>query len=328
MFNRGLVIGKFYPPHRGHKHLIDTATARTKSLVVIVCEKDSETIPGALRAKWLQATHPGARIILLAGEMPADDDSQGWARYTLDLLGYAPDAVFSSEEYGARYAAFMGSTHVCVDAARIAVPISATMVRAEPQRHAQFLEPIVRAWFVKRIVVLGAESTGTTTLARALAAHFKTAWVPEYGRFYSEGKVTAKDPAWHSEEFVTIAQAQQDMEDALAEHANGLVVCDTDAFATGVWHERYMQSRSAAVEAVDKLNRHDFYIVTGDEIPFVQDGVRDGEHIRHWMHGRFIERLTEEGKPHIVVSGPHEERLKRAVGAIAAVLATAHPGGS
>jgi hypothetical protein len=60
----------------------------------------------------------------------------------------------------------------------------------------------------------------------------------------------------------------------------------------------------------------------------VQDGVRDGEHIRHWMHGRFIERLKEEGKPHIIVSGPHEERLKRAVGAIEAALATAHPGGS
>jgi NadR type nicotinamide-nucleotide adenylyltransferase len=320
MFNRGLVIGKFYPPHRGHKHLIERALAETQSLVVIVCEKDTETIPGALRAKWLQAIHPAARVMLLTGEMPGDDDSQGWARYTIDLLGYAPDAVFTSEDYGARYAAFMGAQHVSVDAARKVVPISATMVRTDPERYAEFLEPCVRAWFVKRIVILGAESTGTTTLARDLAAHFKTVWVPEYGRFYSEGKVTAKDSTWRTEEFITIAQAQQDMEDALAQHANGLVTCDTDAFATSVWHERYLERRSAAVEAIDKLHRHDFYIVTGDEIPFVQDSVRDGELIRHWLHDRFIARLVEAGKPHIVVTGSREARLERAIAAIAAVM--------
>ena len=144
--------------------------------------------------------------------------------------------------------------------------------------------------------------------------------MPEYGRFYSEGKVTAKDPTWKTQEFVTIAQAQQDMEDALAEHCNELVICDTDAFATSVWHERYLESRSAAVEAIDALHRHDLYIVTGDEIPFVQDGVRDGEHIRHWLHGRFIERLVKAGKPHIIVTGSREERLHRAVAAIEAVL--------
>ena len=157
MFNRGLVIGKFYPPHRGHKHLIDTALAQTKSVVVIVCEKGGETIPGALRAKWLQAIHPTARVLLLAGEMPGDEDFEGWARYTLDLLGYAPDVLFSSEAYGDRYAPLMGAAHVCVDAARTSVPISATMVRADPKRYAQFLEPCVRAWFMKRIVILGAE---------------------------------------------------------------------------------------------------------------------------------------------------------------------------
>jgi len=66
----------------------------------------------------------------------------------------------------------------------------------------------------------------------------------------------------------------------------------------------------------------DLYIVTDVDIPFVQDGTRDGEHARSWMHGRFLEELRARALPHIVVSGPREERLRAAAAAIdARVLA-------
>ena len=163
---------------------------------------------------------------------------------------------------------------------------------------------------------MGAESTGTTTLARTLAAHYQTAWVPEYGRTYAEGRPANPGQPWRSEEFTHIARAQNALEDRLAETCDGLLICDTDAFATGVWHERYLGTRSADVERLARQSNHDLYIVTGDEIPFVQDGTRDGERIRHWMHGRFLERLEEDSKPFIVVRGTPEARLKAAVQAI------------
>lgn len=317
MFKRGLVIGKFYPPHRGHKYLIDTATAACEELTVIICWKKEEWIPGMLRAEWLQRIHPTVRVMAIEDNKLADDDSKGWADFTLGILGYAPDAVFTSEDYGDAYARFMGCVHVLVDKRRATIPISATMVRSDPRKYAKFLEPCVRAYFSQRVCVVGAESTGTTTLSRALAAHFGTAWAPEYGRMYSEGKQRAGEGAeWRSEEFVHIAKAQSSLEDRLAESSNGLMVADTDAFATSIWHERYMGARSPEVEAIAKARRCDLYIVTGDEIPFVQDGLRDGEHVRHGMHRRFVERLTEEGKPFIVVRGSPEERLAAAVGAI------------
>lgn len=317
LFKKGLVIGKFYPPHRGHKHLIDTALAQCEELVVIVCNKPGETIPGALRAQWLAHIHPKARIKLIEDNKLADDDSKGWAKFTVGILGYVPDAVFTSEDYGEPYAHFMGCVHVLVDKARIAVPISATMVRSNPLTYAQFLEPCVRAYFAKRVCVIGAESTGTTTLAQALAQKYNTVWVPEYGRMYSEAKLHGGVEAqWRTDEFVTIAKAQSELEDSLAEASNGLVIADTDAFATGVWHERYMGVRSQKVEAVAKHSPHSLYIVTGDEIPFVQDGTRDGEHIRHSMQKRFIERLKEEHLPYIVVRGSVKERVEAASSAI------------
>ncbi len=314
MFTRGLVIGKFYPPHRGHKYLIERAKAECEELTVIVCWKNTESISGMLRAEWLQRIHPDVRVLAIEDNKLADDDSKGWAKFTLEILRYVPDAVFTSEAYGDPYASFMGTTHVLVDRDRAHVPISATMVRSDPMKYAEFLEPCVRAYFARRICVLGAESTGTTTLAKALAAHYQTVWVPEYGRMYSEGKVFGDTPvAWRSDEFIHIAKAQSLLEDQLALASNGIVIADTDAFATSLWHERYMYSRSPAVEAIAARRHYDLYILTGDEIPFVQDGLRDGEHIRHEMHLRFVERLTEDQKKFIIVSGSHEERLKKAI---------------
>lgn len=316
-YKRGLVIGKFYPPHRGHKYLIDSARSRCEKLTVIVCWKQSETIPGNIRASWLQKIHPDVHVMVVEDNKLHDDDSEGWAKFTLGILGYTPDVVFTSEAYGDPYASFMGTVHELVDKDRTVIPISATIVRSNPMKYAKFLEPCVRAYFACRVVVIGAESTGTTTLARDLAKHYGTVWVPEYGRCYAEGRMYGtEEKEWRSEEFVTIARGQNDLENTLGECSNGLVVCDTDAFATSVWHERYMGSRSEKVEHIAAQISHDMYIVTGDEIPFVQDGTRDGGHIRHWMHKRFIERLHEDNKPFIIVQGSPQKRLEEAIKAI------------
>jgi HTH-type transcriptional regulator, transcriptional repressor of NAD biosynthesis genes len=321
-FKKGLVIGKFYPPHRGHKYLIETAKAQCEELVVILCWKKSETISGYQRADWLRKIHPDVYVKVIEDNKLADDDSKGWARFTLDILGNnVPDAVFTSESYGDMYASFMGSTHVLVDKARVTIPISATIVRKDPLSVAQYLEPTVRAYFSRRVCFLGAESTGTTTLSKAIANHYKTVWVPEYGRMYSEGKIFAGEEAeWRTEEFINIAKIQAMTEDLLAESGNGLVICDTDPFATSVWHERYMGNQSKDLEDFANGRSYDLYIVTGDEIPFVQDGLRDGEHIRHKMHERFIEKLTETNRHFICVNGSVEERLKQAIGAIDQIL--------
>lgn len=172
---------------------------------------------------------------------------------------------------------------------------------------------------VKRIVIIGSESSGTTTLARALAEHYHTTWVPEYGRTYSEGRVHSSQP-WRSDEFTFIAIEQAKIEDALASLANRVLICDTDPFATAIWHERYMGSASAAVLAIADQRRYDLYVVTDVNIPFEGDAIRDGELFREWMQGRFIEELSKKTTPMIVVSGPHETRFAAAVKKIDEIL--------
>ena len=314
-FRLGVVIGKFYPPHRGHKLLIETALARCERVTVIVCERMMDTIPGKLRGVWLQEIHPNARVMVIDDRYD-EKDSRVWAENTIRWLGRAPDVVFTSEDYGDRYAQLMGAKHVCVDKPRTQTPISATAVRSDPYANWDFLEAPVRPWYAKRVCVLGAESTGTTTLSRALAETLRTVWVEEYGREYSEMKLATSELEWRSEEFSVIAEEQARREEAAARLANRVLICDTNAFATVLWHRRYMGSHSAAVEEIARRGRCDLYLLTGDEIPFVQDGLRDGEHIRHEMHRWFEEALTLQKSPWKLLRGAHDERLSEAIAAI------------
>jgi HTH-type transcriptional repressor of NAD biosynthesis genes len=130
-------------------------------------------------------------------------------------------------------------------------------------------------------------------------------------------KVARREAEWRTEEFAMIAEEQTRREEAAVRLANRVLICDTNAFATVLWHRRYMGNRSAAVEAIARRGRCDLYLLTGDEIPFVQDGLRDGEHIRHEMHRWFEEALARQSVPWRLLRGTHEERLRKATGLIA-----------
>lgn len=311
----GLIVGKFYPPHRGHKHLIESARRHVDRLVVLVAAHPSQTIAGQLRKTWLEEIHPDCDIRLVPDEL--QDDSQAWADFTFRYLGRAPDVVFSSEDYGPTYARLLGSRHVMIDRQRITVPTSGTVIRAAPLDHLHMLEPCVRAHFVRRVVLIGAESTGKTTLAQKLAERFDTRWLPEYGREHWERKLAARaahsDPlSWTHEDFVDIAAEQQARENHAARSANRVLICDTNAFATGTWHERYYQSRDARVDAIGATDRADLYLLTAPDVPFVQDGVRDGEHIREWMHQRFLAQLQRGAAPWQIIRGAYAQRFETA----------------
>lgn len=322
MATRGAVIGKFYPPHRGHFHLIETAERACAQLTVIVCARPGQAPDGMLRAGWLRERFPNASVLVTPDDLDGEDSS-GWAERTRALLGGAPDAVFTSEAYGDRYAEFLGCRHVPVDPERKTVPVSGTLIRARPLAHWDFLEGPARGYYALRVCLVGAESTGKTTLAKALAEHYRTCWVPEYGRELSEEMLT-RDGAyrWSTQDFVKIARTQCEREDARAREARQVLICDTDAFATAIWHRRYMGERSAEVEAIACAHRRpDLYLVGDVATPFVQDGTRDGEAIRAWMHEMFLEELRKDGRPFEIVRGTLEARVRAAAAKIDALIA-------
>jgi NadR type nicotinamide-nucleotide adenylyltransferase len=324
--SHGLVVGKFYPPHAGHHRLIDTAQEQCDRVTVAVLAAATETIPHELRRAWLQERHPAARVVSGYDEHPIDHLSPAvnalHAAVVRELIGEPVDVVFSSESYGETFAAALDARHVRVDRTQQPFLISATAVRADPPAHWHRLEPAVRAYLTRRVAVVGAESTGTTTLARDLAQRYGTVWVPEVGRAVSEERAAAGTFGdWSDADFAAIAARQQADEDEAARRAGPVLLCDTEALATCVWQERYLGRSTPAVEALAAARGYDLYLLTGSDAPFVQDGLRDGEHLREWMTRRFAERLAERPEPFLHLSGSHATRLERAAAEVDALLA-------
>ena len=201
-YKTGFIVGKVLPLHQGHQYLIETALKQCEKLTVMICQNDNKhTIPAKIRAGWIKELYPQVDIIIFHHGDALDSTSTFispiWAELTIKLLGFVPDAVFSSEDYGKAYAKCMGSQHVMVDKKGKKFPISGTKIRSNPYQYWHYLSEPVRGYFTKRVVILGAESTGTTTLSIALAKHYHTPWAPEYGRTYCEGRLTAtKQKDW------------------------------------------------------------------------------------------------------------------------------------
>lgn len=326
-YRRALIIGKFYPFHLGHQYLIERALEQSKKLTVIVCQTDRYLVPVTTRAKWIRNMFPAVDVKIFHHSPDLDSNSlsisEKWADITLKFLKFVPDVVFSSEKYGLPYATFMGSKHVLVDLKRNKVKTSGTEIRNNIDKYWQFLTSEAKSTFTKRVVLLGAESTGTTTLSQELAKHYKTAWVPEYGRTYYEGKMTSAEiKTWQTSEFIHIANTQNQMENSLAKFANKVLICDTNSFATQIWHERYVGCMSPEVKKVSDKTKADLYLLTDIDIPFVQDGTRDGERQRAHMHQRFIEELKRNNCNYLIVSGNRRDRFQTATKAIDQLLSS------
>lgn len=310
---RGVVIGKFYPPHLGHNYLIDTATRNCDDVDVLVVDSPDYHLDAEKRRDWLQRHHPTASVRIIP-DIGKDDDSEAWALHTIRFLGRVPDVVYASMDYAGPWARAMGARHVEVDTPRVNIPISGTEIRKDILKSWRFLSDETKAGLALRIVIVGAESTGTTTLARDLAEALHVPWVPEVGRYYTESILTT-DYKWHDEDFYRIGHLQQSYENELAARSNGVIVCDTNAVATELWQRRYMGRTTTEMRQIATKDKVDLYIITGDEIPFVQDGIRDGEHLRHRMHRWFVSHVKKTGVPYKVVTGSRKERLASAVAA-------------
>jgi NadR type nicotinamide-nucleotide adenylyltransferase len=285
-----------------------------------VCTLAREPIPGALRHAWMAELCPGARVVHVhddEDELPQEpaEDPRFWQRWVAAIrrvVPSGPDLVFTSEDYGDELARQLGARHVCVDRARAEVPISGTRVRADPLAEWAYLPAPVRAHFVKRVVVYGAESTGKTTLAAELAAHFGTVWVPEYAREHLD----RKGPPVELADMEPIARGQIAAEDRLARAANRVLFCDTDLATTAIYSEAYFGVCADWICAQAAARRYDLYLFCDIDAPWVDDRWRDFGHRRAELYARFAAALKGREAPVVPIRGPWSDRLARAIAAI------------
>lgn len=171
---------------------------------------------------------------------------------------------------------------------------------------------------MKKVVIIGPESTGKSTLAAQLAAQYNTIWCPEFARDY----LLTHGRDYTFNDLLTIAQGQVALEDATAAKArNGLYFVDTDMYVLKVWCEVvFNDCHTWILKQVVQRPCH-LYLLCNTDLPWVQDGLREypDEAMRQRLFKMYTDVLVNSGVPWAVVSGQHTERLQTARHAIRAV---------
>ena len=282
MKTTGMVLGKFYPPHKGHEFLLRFAQRYCDELFIIVGSLKSESISGARRVAWLEAMFPESTVLHLEKELPQkpEEDPRFWEIWKAalgEVLPCSPDLVFTTENYGAALAKHLDAKWIAPDRNRKTVDISATKIREDPVQYWSYLNTIVRPYFRKKIVICGPESAGKTTLTKQLGIHYCASesaifenTVREFARHYLEKKSTSI--AFSDMEI--IARGQEAAIEALAFDAGPFLFCDTDSRATRLWSHALFGKSNSHIDRIADRARADLYLLCRPDIAYEPDPIR------------------------------------------------------
>ncbi|MGP4717465.1 AAA family ATPase [Psychrobacter sp. T6-6] len=172
---------------------------------------------------------------------------------------------------------------------------------------------------VINVAVLGAESTGKTTLCRDLAAHFDSVWVSEYMRTYLQAKWDNEQLTCTWEDLLPIAQGQIKRENTLAKQVaqtpnkNRYLFCDTSLFELMTYSYWYYGDCPTALEQAALAHHYDLILLTDVDIPWVADDLRDSPHQRDEINAYFTSQLNKYKKPFQRVGGNRDQRVQQVV---------------
>jgi NadR type nicotinamide-nucleotide adenylyltransferase len=167
---------------------------------------------------------------------------------------------------------------------------------------------------MKKIVVIGPESTGKSTLSEALAQALHTSWAPEYARQYLE----EHGPGYVEDDLLAIARGQVAAEDAQALLAHQYLICDTDLHVVKVWAEyKYGRVHPWIVEEIAR-RKYDLYLLTDIDLPWQDDPLREHPQpeMRQYFYEVYRKIVADSGVPFVEIRGGERERLQTALHAI------------
>lgn len=163
---------------------------------------------------------------------------------------------------------------------------------------------------IARVCLIGPHSTGKSTLARELAAHYRTQSVAEYARGYAlcvKRELTADDVP-------RIAEGQIANEESAGEAR--MLVLDTDLLSTVVYARHYYGACPEWIELKARERRADLYLLMNIDTPFIDDPARDSADARAALLEKFRCALRECGAEVVEISGSWRERKRAAIAAI------------
>ena len=311
----GLTLGKYAPFHLGHKYVIDTAVSEMDKVIVMVYEDDITSIPVRVRANWIRALYPNDVEVVECYNCPqvvgyTPEIMQMHDQYILKTVdGRAITHFYSSEDYGDHVSKALGAVDRRVDQSRSAFRISATEIRADIYKHRAFIPNNVYHDLIVKVVFLGAESTGKTTIVRELAKRYNTEFMPEYGaEYWLEHQ---QDMILTSEQLVTLAKRHAEIENSKILNSNKYCFIDTNAITTYMYSKDYHGYALPELEEFAERcrSRYDITFLCEDDIPYEDTWDRRGKEVRAASQKKIADELLSRNIPFYRISGDVEQRV-------------------
>lgn len=324
---KAFVFGKFLPFHKGHEAMINFALSKCDFLTVLVCCSDEESIPDKFRKAWIEKSFEKQNNIeirtfnYLESELPNTSESsiavsEIWADiFKMQFPDYS--LLITSEEYGKFVAAFMDIQHIAFDIPRKIFPVSATDVRNDIFTNWKYLPDSVKLDLSIKVVILGTECTGKTTLTEKLAGYFNCSFVLEAGR-----DIIANSNFFTFDDLFLVA----------TEHAKGigksilaespLVIIDTDIHTTKSY-SRFTFEKELEISAdIYISNQANLYLYLNNDVKYLQDGTRLSEEKRNLLDLSHRQILIDHNIEFVEIKGDWDERFEKAIEQINKLIAT------
>ena len=325
MHKVGMYGGSFDPLHLGHVNDIIKASSMCQELHVILSYSlNRDSVHYKQRYQWLvEVTKELENVFLHAIE--DGDDSKSTYNWELgaenikDSIGQDIDVVFCGSDYqgtGRFEALYPESEIVYFD--RDIVKISSTEIRENLIDFWDYIPKAVRPYYTKKVLLVGGESTGKSTLTRNLALAFNTVYLEEVGRTVCER--AQNENMMMEEDFLEIMVKHKAKEYDKLKEANKVLFEDTDCLTT-LFYSGFLCENNKVNEAYKKLatginyfNKYDLVIFLEPDVEFIQDGTRN-EKIKknRQMYSDILEdTFTGYGLKYIKLGGSYLNRFETA----------------
>lgn len=172
----------------------------------------------------------------------------------------------------------------------------------------------------KKIVIIGPESTGKSTLCEQLAKHYNTVWIPEFARGFLE----KNGMEYSYDHLLTIAKGQIELEDYGLQDISesSKVFIDTDMYVMKVWCEFVFGKCHNWILNHIAVRKYDLYLLCDVDLPWIKDELREYPDLstRAKLYHYYKDLMVNQSTPWINISGDYSERLKKAIDGIDSII--------